>query len=227
MKTANRHFLLLLGALLAGVILPFLIWGRGFEEVFSLEGARGWLEGYGAWAWTAGMGLLMADVVLPVPGTVVMSALGWLYGWFWGGVASAGGSMLAGMAAYAGCRWLGRPVAVWIAGEDGLARAHELLERNGGWLVALSRWLPVMPEAVACLAGLARMRWRTFWVALLCGSLPLGFAFAGIGHLGHSSPLSALALSALVPVGLWLLARRWLTLRAGAHSSAEGSAELR
>ena len=114
MKRANRHFLLLFGILLAGVILPFLIWGQRFEEAFSLEGALCWLEACGGWAWAAGMGLLMADVVLPVPGTVVMSALGWLYGWFWGGVVSAAGSMLAGVAAYGGCRWLGRVFVVFI-----------------------------------------------------------------------------------------------------------------
>ncbi len=209
MTTASRHLLVLVVVLLAAVIVPFLIWGEAFEAVFSLEGAREWMEGFGAWAWVAGVALLVGDIVLPVPGTVVMSALGWMYGWFWGGLAAAGGSVLAGMTAYAACRWLGRPAARWIAGEDGLERARQLFAKNGGWLVAVSRWLPVLPEAVACLAGLARMRWRTFWLALVCGSVPLGFAFAAIGHLGQSSPALALALSALVPAGLWWAARRF------------------
>ncbi len=209
MTAASRHLLLLVVVLLALVIAPFLIWGGGFENAFHLEGARAWMEGFGAWAWAAGVGLLVADMVLPVPGTVVMSALGWVYGWFWGGLISAAGSMLAGMTAYGLCRWLGRPAAHWIAGEDGLEKARVLFEERGGWLVALSRWLPVLPETVACLAGLARMRWRTFWRALLCGSLPLGFAFAAVGHFGHQSPALALALSALVPVVLWWLARRF------------------
>ncbi len=204
-----RHLLLLVAALLALIVLPFLIWGDWFESAFNLEGARAWLEDFGAWAWAAGMGLLVADIVLPVPGTVVMSALGWMYGWFWGGLASAGGSVLAGMTAYALCRWWGRPAARWIAGDDGLERAHALFEKRGGWLVALSRWLPVLPEAVACLAGLARMKWRVFWVALVCGSLPLGFAFAAIGHLGHENPALAILLSAAVPVLLWWVARRY------------------
>ncbi len=209
MTTVTRRLLLLVGVLLALVITPFVIWGDQFESAFSLEGARVWMEGFGDWAWAAGMVLLVADIVLPVPGTVVMSALGWMYGWFWGGLASAGGSVLAGMTAYAACRGLGRPAARWIAGEDGLERARVLFEKNGGWLVAMSRWLPVLPEAVACLAGLARMPWRTFWVALVCGSLPLGFAFAAIGHLGHQSPLLAVFLSVALPMLLWWLARRY------------------
>ena len=209
MSRASRHLLALILVLLVAVILPFVLWGELFESSFSLAGARAWMERFGAWAWLAGIGLLIADVGLPIPGTVVMSAMGWMYGWLLGGVISAAGSVLSGAAAYWLCRSLGRPIAVKIAGEDGLEQAHALFEKSGGWLVAVSRWLPVLPEAVACLAGLARMRWRTFWVALLCGSLPLGFAFAAIGDLGHESPAAALALSAVVPVGMWWVARRW------------------
>lgn len=209
MSRASRHLLALILVLLVAVILPFVLWGELFESSLSLAGARAWMERFGAWAWLAGIGLLVADVGLPIPGTVVMSAMGWMYGWLLGGVISATGSVLSGAAAYWLCRALGRPIAVKIAGEDGLEQAHALFEKSGGWLVAVSRWLPVLPEAVACLAGLARMRWRTFWVALLCGSLPLGFAFAAIGDLGHQSPAAALALSAVVPVGMWWVARRW------------------
>lgn len=196
--------------ILIGIIGPFLVWGAAFDQALSLEGTRTWLGQYGHWAWAAGMALLMSDIVLPIPGTVVMSALGWMYGWAWGGLIAAAGSFLSGLLAYALCRGLGRPAARWIAGEAGLAKGEAFFARRGGWVVALSRWAPVLPEAVACLAGLARMPWRTFVLSLACGSLPLGFAFAAIGHLGHASPAWALALSAGVPILLWgLMWRRW------------------
>ena len=70
--------------------------------------------------------------------------------------------------------------------------------------------MPVLPEAVSCLAGLVRMDLRAYLASLACGSLPVGFAFAAIGALGRTSPGAAMALSAGVPVLLWLLARRWL-----------------
>jgi uncharacterized membrane protein YdjX (TVP38/TMEM64 family) len=194
--------------LLALIIVPFTIWGGQFDATLSLEGARGWMEQYGRWAWLAGIALLVADIVLPIPSTVVMSALGWMYGWWWGGWICTAGSMLSGIVAYVMCRVLGRPAARWIAGEDGLARGEELFAKGGGWLVALSRWTPVLPEAVACLAGIVRMPWRTFLVALTCGSLPLGFAFASIGHIGQDRPGLALLLSGAVPVLLWLIAGR-------------------
>lgn len=212
-RRSTWHLALLISLLLVLIIAPFLIWGEQFDSALSLEGARNWMEKFGPWAWAAGMLLLVADIALPIPSTVVMSALGWMYGWFWGGLASAAGSILSGVIAYGACRMLGRPAARWIAGEDGLLRGEEIFSKGGGWLVALSRWTPVLPEAVACLAGLVRMRWTTFLVALICGSLPLGFAFAAIGHVGQEQPGLALTLSALVPAGLWLIGGRLVKRR--------------
>lgn len=210
MTRGGRSLLILTLLILAGIIVPFMVWGEKFDAALTLEGARAWMESYGHWAWLAGIALLVADIVLPVPSTVVMSALGWMYGWWWGGLAAAAGSMLSGIAAYTACRWMGRGVARWLAGEEGLRKGEEIFARRGGWLVALSRWMPVLPEAVACLAGLSRMRRRVFLPALACGSLPTGFAFAAIGHLGHDQPGWAMALSCLLPVVLWLGAARWL-----------------
>jgi uncharacterized membrane protein YdjX (TVP38/TMEM64 family) len=210
MNSSNRALLVLTLLILSGIIVPFLIWGARFDAAFSIEGAREWMEGYGRWAWVAGIVLLIADIALPVPSTVVMSALGWMHGWWLGGLISAAGSMLSGVIAYAACRWLGRGAARWIAGDEGLRRGEEIFEKRGGWLVALSRWMPVLPEAVACLAGLSRMRWRVFLPALACGSVPTGFLFAAIGHMGQKDPLWAILLSCVVPVLLWLGAARVL-----------------
>lgn len=215
-RNRSSHLALLVIVLLVLIIGPFIIWGEAFESALSLEGARAWMEGFGLWAGVGGVLLLIGDIALPVPGTVVMSALGWMYGWWWGGLLSAAGSVLSGMTAYGLCRWLGRPAALWIAGEAGLEKGHAFFERRGGgWLVALSRWAPVLPEAVACLAGLVRMPWRTFFLALVCGSVPLGFAFAAVGHLGQENPAAALVGSAVLPVLLWFVAGHWLRHRGG------------
>ncbi len=101
-----------------------------------------------------------------------------------------------------------RQAAEWIAGREDLARGERLFGgAAGGWIVALSRWLPVMPEVVACLAGLARMPFPRFAVALCCGSVPLAFTFAWIGASGHDHPVLALLLSAFLPPVLWVSVR--------------------
>ena len=211
MKFTREHRVLatLVALLLVGTIGPWLIWGEAFERSFSLVGTLAWLRELGPWAAAAGVGLLVADIALPIPSTIVMSALGATYGFWVGGLLSILGSMLAGLTAYGLARWAGRPAAIWIAGEDSLVRTEELFARGGAWLVLTSRWLPILPEAVACLAGLARMPFRTFFWALMVGSVPLGLTFAWVGTLTEDREGLALALSAGLPIGAWLLSQRW------------------
>jgi len=204
------------------VIVPFVIWGDFFEKLFNPEETKERLKELGtSWAWLAGIGLLVSDLFLPIPGTVVMSALGFVYGPWLGGVFAVLGSMLAGLLAYGLCRQVGRGAAEWIAGKEDLAKG-ELIFRGpaGGWIVALSRWLPVMPEVIACLAGLARMPWGRFTLALACGSVPLGFTFAVIGVWGHENPVMALVFSAGLPPVLWAIVRPLVT-----RKRDEGAAE--
>lgn len=204
-----------------GIIVPYLIWGELFESILGANAGRTWLEGYGKWAWAAGIGLLISDIVLPIPGTIVMSALGWMYGWFLGGLIASLGSFLSGIVAYLLCRLLGQPVARWIAGEKGLQKGEAFFSNQGSWIVALSRWTPVLPEAIACLAGLVRMRWSTFVLSLACGSLPLGFIFAAIGDLGQASPYWAIILSAFLPLVLWGVVWKFLVHRKIKRSTLE------
>lgn len=190
------------------VLVTWLLWGGGWTERFTLEGSVAWLEQSGGWAWAAGIGMLGADLVLPIPGTVVMSALGWIYGAMLGGLAAAAGSMLAGLGGYGVGRLIGERGARRILGELDFERGKLLFGRGGGWMIALSRALPILPEALSCTAGLVRMPFGRFVVSLACGSLPVGFLFAWIGAAGHGTPGWALVLSLVVPAVLWLVARK-------------------
>lgn len=211
-----KRLLLLFLALALLVIGPFLLWGGRVEALLSPQSLAANFHDSRDWAWLAGLGLLLADLVLPIPGTAVMSALGLVYGWLLGGFVGLLGSTGSGLLAYLLCRGLGRRAALWLAGEDGLAEGERLFQGEPGpWIVALSRWLPVLPETVACLAGMAHMPLRRFLPALLAGSAPQAFAFATIGHRGESQPQLALLLSALLPPLLWIairkILRRWET----------------
>lgn len=195
------------GVLATLIILPFLIWGEWFMQIFSEEGAILILETYGGWAWGIGLTLLIGDLFLPLPATLIMSALGYIYGPVWGGLLAAVGSFLSGLLAYGLCRLLGRKGALWILGEKDLQKGERVFARNGGWIVAISRWLPVLPEIIACMAGLNQMKLRHFILALACGSIPLGFMFAYIGHSGVEHPYLALMISAGLPPLLWFIAQ--------------------
>ena len=196
------------------VLIPFLLWEDQLMAMFKdATVAQMWIQNYGPWGWLAIISLLVADLFLPIPATAVMSAAGYVYGPFIGGVISMIGSVLCGMLAYGLTRLFGRRAAEWLAGAEGLAENERLFERAGPWLVILSRWLPMLPEIVTCLAGLARMKFGLFLVTLLCGTVPPAFTYAALGSLFDSQPVVAFSLSMLLPVLLWLAFRPFLRAR--------------
>jgi uncharacterized membrane protein YdjX (TVP38/TMEM64 family) len=197
---------LLTTAIVLAVLLcvPFFIWGDDFMRRFSGEEAVAWIRGWGAWGGLAVIGLLVSDLLLPIPATPVMSAAGYVYGTFVGGLLAAAGSFAAGMAGYALCRAFGRGVAARLAGERELAQHETRFRRSGPWIVAASRWMPLLPEVVSCLAGLTRMPLRTFALSLACGAVPMGFVYAAIGAAGQDHPTLAVVLNLAVPPVLWL-----------------------
>jgi len=201
----GRLVLLILGLAVLTVAAPLAVWGTELTERLSIDGAVAWIRGYGAWAWIAGMGLIVSDLVLPVPTTAVIAALGVVYGPLVGGLIGGVANFLAGIVAYGIARALGPRVARQLAGHEGLAQAGRLFRRWGGALVVISRWVPVLPETVALLAGLAHMPAGQFALALALGALPLGFTFATVGHFGAEAGLWVLVLAVAAPIGLWAL----------------------
>lgn len=203
-----KRLILLFLALALLVLIPFAIWGGRFEEAMSPEKLVAAFQKARGWAWLVGLVLLVLDLFLPVLATAVMSALGYVYGWLLGGLLSSLGSIGAGLLAYGLCCRMGRRAALRLAGEKGLAEGERLFQGEpGGWIVAISRWMPVLPEVAACLAGLSRMPLRRFVPALCAGSVPMGFVYAWIGARGVEHPGLALAVSALLPPVIWLMVR--------------------
>jgi len=197
-----RLWLLMLG-LAVFFLLGWLLFGQALEEAWDVERLAGRFEEAKSWAWLAGIGLLLADLLLPIPGTIVMSALGAVYGFWLGGLVAAVGSMLAGIFGYGVGRFFDERTAKKWLGEKDFEKGHKLFSKSGPWVVAISRALPILPEVLACMAGLVRMRFGSFLLALACGSVPMGFLFAWIGTVGIEYPGWGLAFSLGVPAVLW------------------------
>lgn len=204
----NMRLALWFVVLAALVLGTWLIWGGRWDDQFTMAGSVKWLESAGPWAWAAGIFLLVVDLALPVPSTIVISALGYIYGTLLGGTIAALGLTASGLLGYGAGRLFGARFARRWLGERDYERGQQLFTSGGGWVVALSKTLPILPEVVACTAGLVRMPFKRFVVALICGSLPMGFVFAAIGRAGHESPGWAFGLNLGVPAVLWGIANR-------------------
>lgn len=194
-------------------LIPVLLFDDEVDAYFAGEEGLRRLQQFGGWAWLAGIGLIVADLVLPVPSTAVIAGLGMLYGPWLGGLIGGVGSMLAGLTAYAGGRWLGGPALKLFVGPADLDKLGRFFARHGLWAVAVSRWMPLLPEALCCLGGAARMPVGPFLAALACGSLAMGFAFGFLGEQYLDRPTTGLIVSALIPLAVWPVAHYLLRRR--------------
>lgn len=207
------RLVILFFALAALFLIPFLFLGNRIDEWLAGEGAVTWLKSFSGSAWIMAILLLLSDLILPVPATAVMAALGILYGPIVGGLIGGSGSVLSGMTAYSVCRLAGRKAALKLAGENDLLQGEKFFARSGTWAVVVSRWMPLLPEVIACLAGLTRMPAGRFSAALVCGSFPMAFVYAALGYAGVDHPVLALTASALIPLILWASLKPFLFRR--------------
>jgi uncharacterized membrane protein YdjX (TVP38/TMEM64 family) len=201
------RFLLIPLILIVIVIVPFAIWGEALTGFLSPNPDTGEFSTGRQMFWAVAIGLLVADIAIPIPTTSVVAALGIVYGPILGALIGTVGAMTAAAAGWTIGRFLGRPVAAYLVG-DALEGGEKLFARHGGWIVALSRWAPVLPEVVSAVAGVSRMPFGVFMAAALCGVAPFCLVFAIVGHLGADWPVITLVVSAVAPFILWCLAKK-------------------
>jgi uncharacterized membrane protein YdjX (TVP38/TMEM64 family) len=173
------------------------------------------LQRYDAWAWAVGIALIWADLVLPVPQTVVIAALGIIYGTVLGGLLGSVGLITGGLLGYVLMLTSARRMVKRFVGPRSLNTMENLFERAGAWAIVLSRSLPYsIPEAMVFLAGVAGMPLGRFTAALAVGSVPTAFAFAAIGAGWADQPILALLVSYVLPILLLPIALYLMRLRA-------------
>ncbi len=168
-----------------------------------------WLSRGGWIAAGVGCGLLVADVLLPVPASLVMIAHGALFGVAGGTLLSLAGSLGAAMFGFALGR-RGGPLLARLVPEEERRRADALLERWGDLAVVVTRPVPILAETLSILAGASRMGWGTMILATLAGSLPAALIYALTGATARNLDNVPLVFGLVLAVTgfFWLLGRK-------------------
>ena len=151
---------------------------------------------------------LIADVLLPVPSSLVMVMNGTLFGVVWGTCLSLIGSLGAASFGFVIGR-RGEALLARFVTPSEQKRANDLLERWGGLAVIITRPIPILAETTVIMAGASSMGWRSMVVATLAGSLPpaLLYALAGATALNFDSSALTFGLILLMVALFWLLRR--------------------
>jgi uncharacterized membrane protein YdjX (TVP38/TMEM64 family) len=202
----KRYFMVMGGMLAVFIALFFLVEALG---VPLLVDPTPWLNQRSAWAAALGVGLLVADVLLPVPSSLVMVAHGALFGVVIGTLLSLLGSTGAAVFGF----WIGRRGGRLLERLVPLRerqRADSMLERWGLLAVIVTRPIPLLAETVAIMAGASPLGWGRTALAALFGSLPPALLYALTGaSAGRFENTVLMFLFVLLITGLfWLVGRR-------------------
>lgn len=201
-----KRYLLLMAALMAFFLIFFLIVEA--LGVPLLSDPTPWMKHGGVLAAVLGVGLLIADVLLPVPSSMVMVAHGALFGVVVGTLLSLLGSVGAALFGFAigrrGGKFLNRVVT---PAEQ--SSANQLLARWGALAIIVTRPIPLLAETVAIMSGASSLGWGTVALASFAGSLPpaLLYALTGAAVANFQNASLMFGVVLLVAGLFWLLGR--------------------
>lgn len=206
MRRAVRFLVVLTLAAVAVPLVPFVVCGARLDQMVA-----GWLDPPPPAAVLAALevGVLAADMLLPVPSSLVATLGGAQLG-FVVGTACAWLGMTVGAAAG---WWLGRAAAAprlaGLAAEE-RAELDRRQRRYGPLAVVLTRPVPLVAEAAALVAGGSGMPFREFLAAAGGGNLAIAAAWTLAGVLGRQAESLqwVLVASLAVPVAIASLATR-------------------
>lgn len=202
-----RRYWMVVGLMLLALLLLF-----GVVEALGvplLTDPSPWLDERGPAAALIGVGLLVIDVLLPVPSSLVMIAHGAIFGVVAGAALSLLGSTGAAVVGFGiGRRGGGLLSRVVPASER--RRADRLLERWGTLAIVATRPVPMLAETTMMLAGASPMSWRRMLVAAVAGSLPPALLYALTGALAASFTNGALVFGVVLLIAgvFWWTGRR-------------------
>ena len=199
----KRYLLTFIALIVLFTILFVIVEALG---VPLLSDPTPWMKHGGVLAACIGVGLLIADVVLPVPSSIVMVAHGALFGVLWGTMLSLAGSVGAAVFGFAiGRRGGGLLERVVTPVER--ERASSILARWGTLAIIVTRPVPLLAETVAIMAGASSMSWRAVIVASIAGSLPpaLLYALTGAAVANLQNTVLMFGVVLLVAGVFWML----------------------
>jgi uncharacterized membrane protein YdjX (TVP38/TMEM64 family) len=199
-----KRYTVMVSAIFSLLLVGFLL--VEMMDVPLLEDPSPWLGSTGTFTALLGTGLLVADVVMPVPSSAVMVANGALFGVVGGTLLSVGGSTGAALVGFSLGRRGGRLLARLVPPEE-RARADHILSRWGGLAIVVTRPVPLLAETVALIAGTSPLGWRQAALASFAGSLPpaLLYALTGATTAALASGVLVFGLVLLIAGIFWLV----------------------
>jgi uncharacterized membrane protein YdjX (TVP38/TMEM64 family) len=147
--------------------------------------------------------IILVHAVVLFPAEIPNAVAGLVYGFAVALPLVLAAWVASGLIAYGLGVWIGRPLAVRIAGEERVATAERVIGKGGAPALLMSRLIPFVPfSLVGYIAGATRVPiWRYTWTSAV-GVLPITAAATYLGHalddFSIADPLVWVAVGTLV-----------------------------
>ena len=126
--------------------------------------------------------MIVQALAIPIPSEFVLICGGAAFGLLSGWLVGALGSVVAAFIGFYISRKGGRAVAIRFVGERGIEFADNWFNRWGVWAVLLGRIAPFIPfDVISYTAGLTKMKFRSFMIPTVIGTLPRALFYAFLG----------------------------------------------
>ncbi|MGQ9611186.1 MAG: TVP38/TMEM64 family protein [bacterium] len=172
--------------LFIGIFIFFVLTYLGFEFIFGFSDRLSEVvKNFSPNSFSALliMGILGADILIPIPSSIVMVISGHLFGGLLGGTIAIAGSLIASILGFLISRKIGRERVIKWLGEKEYKQASTLADKYGAYTVLLTRSVPIIMESVSCVTGLSKMKLSKFIILNIIGYLPLTFLYTFTGAL--------------------------------------------
>ncbi|MGF1534164.1 MAG: TVP38/TMEM64 family protein [Bernardetiaceae bacterium] len=173
---------------LLGLVFLFLVLFGG-AVLFEVDIALPYLESirsghYSTWDIALILSLLLiSDIVLPIPGSILILLLGKFLGVIWGTLIGLLALVTAGILGYGLGRFFPERMILGDTTAE-RSRAQGVISRWGGWGIFVTRPLPLLSESLSVGAGASRFPFFRYLIFSAGGHLPATLLYAWSGSQG-------------------------------------------
>lgn len=191
--------------LCAAILVPFVLWD-GTLETASRAAMN---QGSATLRGLVVVGLLAADVPLPIPSSLVIVGAAIALPPAGALLSCFAGLMLGSGLGYGMGLWLGEPLLARMAKPEHRATLSAWFAHHGLAVIAVCRPIPMLAELSIVMAGSARAPWQQFLLVCAAANAAIAAIYVGLGSQVSDTWtfLAAFGASCLVPALGWSLLR--------------------
>jgi uncharacterized membrane protein YdjX (TVP38/TMEM64 family) len=177
-----------LGGLIGLIYFSKPQWFENVMEIFSTGAVDSFVEyiqSFGLWAPVISILLMIVQALAaPLPAFLIAGANGIVFGIGWGSLISWLGGMAGALVSFWLARLLGRDfVSRMTKGKARLGKVDEMSTDHGFKIILVARLLPFISfDLMSYLAGLSKMKIRSFLLATGVGMIPGTVLYTALGH---------------------------------------------